>query len=217
MQKDKSRFINHYLIFVLCIMTAGLILRISWHKKDCITFIADSTGYISLIILAISLLVGSLKLMFNKINTVSYNFRRDLGITGAILAIVHSVAGLFVHFRGNNWQYFLKKTETGFSIRLDNFGLANYFGLFSALIIFLLLLTSNNYSIRKLGPARWKNFQRLSYLMFILAVMHSLFYRIVMNNERLIYTFYLPLFLIILVFQLIGIRLKIRMGENISK
>jgi len=192
-------------------------MRLYWPGKDLITYLADSTAYIAIIILAISLMVGSFKLLLNQSNPISYNFRRDLGLTGGVLTIVHSVTGLFVHFRGNCWQYFFTKTGEGFTIRLDNFGLANYFGLFSALLILLLMISSNNYSIRKLSPGRWKNFQRLTYLMFILAITHCVYYRVVLNSTGLIYSFYLPMLLIILGFQIIGIQLKLQEAKNMSK
>jgi sulfoxide reductase heme-binding subunit YedZ len=95
-------------------------------------------------------------------------------------------------------------TDHRYSIRLDNFGLANYSGLISALIIILLLLTSNDYFLKKLNQTNWKNIQRFSYLMFILGIIHCILYRIVKENLSFIYSFYLPLFTIVLTFQLTG-------------
>ena len=192
-------------------------MHFCWPKKDLITYLTDSTGYIAIIILAISLIVGSLKLILNQNTPISFTFRRDLGLTGSVFTLAHSICGLFVHFRGNSWQYFFTKTGQTFTIRLDDFGLANYFGLFSAFLILLLMISSNNYSIRKLSPGRWKNFQRLTYLMFILAITHCVYYRVVLNSTGLIYSFYLPMLLIILGFQIIGIQLKLREAKNMSK
>ena len=92
--------------------------------------------------------------------------------------------------RGKTWLYFLNKTEEGYSIRLDNFGLANYTGLVSALFIILLLIISNDYMLRKLKPGVWKNIQRLAYLLFVFAIVHCVYYRIVLENLNLIFYFY---------------------------
>lgn len=199
-----SRVKYHYLplLFLVCIVV--LVFYFGWARRDAITFITQASGYISILIISISLMVGPMNIMLNRKNPVSTYFRRDISITGGVLAIIHSVAGLFVHLRGNNWQYFLTMTDHRYSIRLDNFGLANYSGLISALIIILLLLTSNDYFLKKLNQTNWKNIQRFSYLMFILGIIHCILYRIVKENLSFIYSFYLPLFTIVLTFQLTG-------------
>jgi len=210
MNNLKERFRNHYLPLLSIVMIAGLIFHYNWLHRDTITFITDSTGYISLTVITVSLLIGPINLLFKRVNPISTYFRRDIGITGGVLAVIHSVAGLFVHFRGHNWQYFLIKTEAGYSIRLDNFGLANYTGLISGLIIVFLLMTSNDFSFRKLNSFVWKNIQRLTYLAFIFAIIHSVFYRIGQTNLDLIWYLYLPLLIFVLFVQIGGIRIRLK-------
>lgn len=202
----------HYLPLLSIVLIASLIFHYNWPKRDTITFITGASGYISLILISISLLIGPFNLVLRRVNPVSSYLRRDVGITGGILAVIHSVAGLFVHLRGKNWQYFLNKTETGYSIRLDDFGLANYTGLISCLIIIALLLTSNDFSFRKLNPMFWKNIQRFVYFAFLFAIIHSIYYKIVQTNLDLIWYLYLPLLLAVLLFQMVGVRIKLRRG-----
>jgi methionine sulfoxide reductase heme-binding subunit len=209
MNETLFRLKKHFLPVLSLVLIAGIIFYFGWSKRDRITFITQATGYISIIILTISLIIGTINLLLKRKNPISTYLRRDISIIGGILAVIHSIAGLFVHLRGKNWQYFLNKTEHGYSIRLDNFGLANYSGLISTLIIILLLITSNDYLLKKLNPANWKNIQRFSYLMFILAIIHCFYYRIVKENLNLIYGFYIPLFIIVLTFQMIGVWLKL--------
>jgi methionine sulfoxide reductase heme-binding subunit len=210
-----TRLKKHYLPLLSLVLIACVIFYIGWTNRDTITFITQATGYISIIILSISLIIGPVNILLKIKNPISTYLRRDISVIGGILALIHSIAGLFVHLRGNNWQYFLNKTEFGYSIRTDNFGLANYTGLISALIIILLLITSNDYSLKKLNTTYWKNIQRLSYLMFILAIIHCFYYRIVKGNLNLIYSFYIPLFIIVLTFQMIGMRLKLTKQKDI--
>lgn len=204
----KDRLIKHYLPLLLFSIAIGVIFHLIWAKKDLITLITDVSGYISVVVISISLIIGSINILLNRKNPVSSYFRRDIGITGGILAVIHSVTGLFVHFRGNMWQYFSVKTNTGYQIRLDDFGLANYTGLISTLLIFVLLITSNDYFILKLRVANWKNIQRLSYLMFILAIIHVIYYRL--NNPGLVYYFYLPITAVVLTFQASGFIRRIK-------
>jgi sulfoxide reductase heme-binding subunit YedZ len=200
----------HYLPLLSIVLIASFVFNHYWPKMDLITLITNASGYISIILITFSLLIGPFNLIFKRINPVSTYFRRDIGITGGIMAVIHSMAGLFVHFRGQNWQYFLTKTVSGHSIRLDDFGLANYTGLISALIIVVLLLTSNDFSFRKLNPAMWKNIQRLAYLAFIFAIIHSVYYKVIQTNLNLVWFLYLPILLMVFLFQMVGIRMKLR-------
>lgn len=209
-----ERLKKHYLPLLSLVLIAGVIFYFEWTNRDAITFITQVTGYISIIILSISLIIGSVNLLLKHKNPISTYLRRDISIIGGALAVIHSITGLFVHLRGKTWLYFLNKTDHGYSIRLDNFGLANYTGLISALIIILLIIISNDYLLKKLNPTKWKNIQRLTYLMFILIIIHCYYYRIGKENLNLIFWFYIPLFTIVLTFQIIGFWLKLTRIKN---
>lgn len=210
----KERLKNHYIPLISVVIIAGLFFYIKRSNRDTITFIAQATGYISITILTVSLILGSINLLLKYKNPVSTYFRRDISVVGGSLAIIHSITGLFVHLRGKTWLYFLNKTDHGYSIRLDNFGLANYTGLVSSFIILLLLVTSNDYILKKLKPHNWKNIQRLSYLMFIISLIHCYLYRIGKKDLNVLYWFYIPLFVIVLIFQITGISLRLTRNSD---
>jgi sulfoxide reductase heme-binding subunit YedZ len=210
MNNLKTRLKIHYLPLLSVVLIASLIFHYNWPKRDTITFITGASGYISIILITFSLLIGPFNLLLKRTNPVSTYFRRDIGIIGGVLAVIHSVAGLFVHLRGSNWKYFLNKTEAGYSIRLDDFGLANYTGLISGLIIVVLLITSNDFSFRKLNPILWKNIQRFSYPAFLFAIIHCVYYKIVQTNLGLVWYLYLPLLLTVLFVQVSGVSIKLR-------
>ena len=62
------------------------------------------------------------------------------------------------------------------SRRHDLFGLANYTGVLSALLIIAPLATSNDLSFRAFGSRKWKELQRLNYAAFALVAVHSIAY-----------------------------------------
>jgi len=205
----KNRFEIHYLPMLVLSIIFCLIFYIFWKPTlPVIPFITYTSGYLSIFLLAVSLLLGPINLILRRRNPISTYIRRDIGIFGAILGIIHSVVGLFMHFIGKPWLYFVKEVGDDLIIRFGNFGLANYTGLFGALILILLLIISNDYLLGKLKAVKWKNLQRFTYLMFLLVIAHSIFYRLNANKEDLIIFLYLPMFLIVLAFQLIGIWLK---------
>lgn len=175
-----------------------------------IPFITYTSGYLSIFLIAISLLLGPLNLIVKLKNPVSTYIRRDIGIFGGVLGVVHSVVGLFVHFTGRPWLYFVEEVKEGFAIRTGYFGLANYTGLLGVFMLVLLLVISNDYFLRKIKAVKWKNLQRFTYPMFLLVIAHSIFYRLNADKAALISYLYLPMFLVVLAFQLIGIRLRMK-------
>ncbi|MEB2780454.1 hypothetical protein U3A58_08620 [Algoriphagus sp. C2-6-M1] len=206
----KIRLQVHYLPLTVISIISTYIFYELWDNMGPIPFITYASGYIGIFLLALSLLIGPVNLILNRKNPLSTYLRRDLGVFGGVLSLVHSVIGLFMHFTGKPWLYFVEEVSAGYAIRFGVFGIANYTGLLGALIILFLIAISNNYSMKELKAVKWKNFQRFTYLMFVLVILHSIFYRINANKETLIMYLYLPLFFGVLLFQIIGVVLKIR-------
>ena len=153
--------------------------------NDVISRASFATAYPALVLLALTLLIGPWNWLRRKPNPVSSDLRRDLGIWAGILAIVHSAIGQCVHLRGRPWLYYVYgPTEHHHGVRHDAFGMANYTGALSALIILALVATSNDYSLRKLGTRGWKSLQRWNYAVFAFAAMHALLYQEAIEKLR---------------------------------
>ncbi|HEU5340746.1 hypothetical protein [Edaphobacter sp.] len=137
-----------------------------------------ATAYAALIFLAVTLALGPWRVFTRQANPISFDVRRDFGIWSAILALVHTGIGLTVHLRGRMWMYFFKRLHP-LAIQNTEFGAANYVGLVSALLFVLLLVISNDLSLRSLGTRRWKSLQRWTYIAAILAVVHGVLFELV--------------------------------------
>ena len=206
-----TRIKIHYIPMLILSIIFCLLFSVFWKPSlPSIPFITYTSGYLSIFLLAVSLLLGPLNLMLNLKNPLSTYIRRDIGIFGGVLGMVHSVVGLFMHFTGRPWLYFVEEVGESFAIRSGNFGFANYTGFVGAIILILLVTISNDYFLGKLKAAKWKNLQRLTYLMFLLVIAHSVFYRLTAGKEDLIIYLYLPLLLIILIVQFVGVWLKMK-------
>ncbi len=152
---------------------------------DVISRVSFATAYPALVLLAITLLIGPWNWLRRKPNPVSSDLRRDLGIWAGLLALLHTAVGQCVHLRGRPWLYYIYgPTEHHHGIRHDAFGIANYTGALSALVILVLLATSNDYSLRKLGTRGWKTLQRWNYAVFGLAAVHTLLYQEAIEKLR---------------------------------
>ena len=136
------------------------------------------SAYAAMLFLAATLWLGPWNLLRRRHNPVSSDLRRDLGIWAGILALLHTAVGLTVHLRGRMWMYFFKRMHP-LAIQNNEFGAANYIGLVSALLFVMLLVISNDRSLRNLGTRRWKSLQRWTYAAALLAITHGILFQLV--------------------------------------
>lgn len=126
-------------------------------------------------LLLLILFVRPFRDIFPKFRPFSFImiFRRELWILAWIFAIMH-------------WVWALLEKE-GFSMLLDKntWILSGYlwWGILAWIVTLPLLLTSNNFSLKKLWFKNWKLIQRLAYLMFLFTAIHI---AIISNWEKAI-------------------------------
>src|SRR5680860_1561788 len=107
------RFRIHYLPMLVASFIFCFIFYMLWKPTlPTIPFITYTSGYLSIFLLAVSLLLGPVNLMLKRKNPISTYIRRDIGVFGGILGVLHSVVGLFMHFTGKPWLYFVTVSYT---------------------------------------------------------------------------------------------------------
>lgn len=170
-----------------------------------------ASGYVGLLILSIVLVLGPWNVLRGRVNPVSTDLRRDLGIWAGILGLMHVVTGFQVHFPGRFWFYFLDPSgrPRPIPLRHDLFGFANFAGLGATLILLVLLALSNDVSLRALGARRWKSLQRWNYAYVVLVVAHTVAYQVVTERARLFVGLSAALASAVAVGQLAGIRMTV--------
>lgn len=177
---DGSKRIQQQLVIALlsAAMTTGIFLLVE--SKDATFRWSMASGYAALALIGLSLIIGPINVLRGRTNPLNIRLRRDIGIWGGVLGLVHTVAGLQVHMGGLFWLYFVFPPEENHLIpilRYDLFGLANYTGLGVTIILFLLLSLSNNAMLKNLGPQQWKKWQRLNYTGYSLLIVHGAAYQ----------------------------------------
>ena len=142
-----------------------------------------STAYVGLGLLAATLVLGPINLLLGRANPVSTHLRRDVGIWAGLLSLAHVIVGFQRHM-GGQWKAYFFFPEGGplTGARFDPFGLANWTGLGATLIVAVLIVLSNDLSLRRLGAQRWKWIQRWNYLVFSTVVLHGLIYQATTNR-----------------------------------
>lgn len=136
--------------------------------------LTTATGYVGLVLLAATLLVGPANRLARRATPLSMDCRRDLGIWTAVVSLMHVVVGFQVHEGGRLLAYFVS-AET-LAPRLTAFTLANYTGLAATAILLVLAAISNDAALRRLKAGSWKRLQRLSFAAFALVVVHTVLY-----------------------------------------
>jgi sulfoxide reductase heme-binding subunit YedZ len=201
-----SRFGEQVVLSAIAILaTLAFLLLLS--SPDIIWRLSMATAYAGLLYLAAALVIGPINVLRGAPNPLSINLRRDIGIVAGMLALAHTIVGLFVHLRGDPIQYFFYRTRAGIGgLRYDLWGAANDIGLFATMIILVLLTLSNNLSMRTMGGATWKRIQRWSYVGAILVVVHGLLYQAVEKRTPLLVATVLIVAAAVTMVQLLGFR-----------
>lgn len=186
-QRLRRRLLVHHLPLLLISAAAVTLIYATRPYRDAVMKASFATAYPALILLAATLAVGPINVLLRGRSPISMDLRRDLGIWAGILTIAHTVIGQNVHLRGRPWLYYVyqQRERHIFPLRHDVFGLANYSGLLCTLLVLLLLATSNDYSLRRLGTRQWKKLQRWNYAAFALLAIHAFAYEEGIEHQKL--------------------------------
>lgn len=201
---------RHHLAIAVAALAAGIPAGFAFDREDFRSRVSAATAYVALGCVALSLMLGPLNLLRGRANPVSSDLRRDLGIWGAIVGLVHVGVGLTVHLRGKMYQYFLPPPEahTALPIRVDAFGAANDFGLLGGGVLLLLLLLSSDLALRRFGTTRWKRLQRLNYVGALAILGHGVLYQLLEKRRAVLVSLLIAIALTTIGFQGLGVRIS---------
>jgi methionine sulfoxide reductase heme-binding subunit len=139
-----------------------------------ISQLASPTGDVALVLLAITLLIGPANLLLRRRNPVNNYLRRDVGTWTAIWSVIHVIIG-FQRQRGAIFGFVDYFVADGRPLT-NSFGWGNWTGLAATVTVVMLLVVSTDRYLRELKARRWKDLQRLNYTLFVLVVLHAVFY-----------------------------------------
>ena len=168
--------------------------------------LTSATGYISLLLLAATLLVGPLLLIRGSRTPISSYLRRDLGLWCAAFAIAHVAVGFQIHGGGRVISYFFTDGSPNFT----SFGWANWLGLVATLLVVGLVVISSDRALGRLGASRWKTSQRANYLLFAGVVAHAVLYGAWARSSLALTAVHAGIAVVVVAGQLTGIALRRR-------
>lgn len=137
-----------------------------------------AVGDMSVILVAISLSIGPLSRLFPGVRR-AVPWRRELGIHGVLLAVIHTIiilAGWVQWDLVKLFGYQIHPQLGAYVMAQHGFGLANVIGIVALVYCAVLAGSSNDWSQRKLGAPVWKFLQQSSYVLWMLILMHTAYF-----------------------------------------
>jgi methionine sulfoxide reductase heme-binding subunit len=200
-------------ILAVALVVYFVVIEATSSSRQVMYRLSMATGYASVALIAWALLIGPWRVRRGRTAPVSTDLRRDTGVWGGLFGVAHVVTGLQVHMGGHFMKYFLYLDDKhAVPVRYDLFGFSNWTGLFATVLLIMLLVISNDVSLRAMGSARWKAWQRWTYPAAVLIVVHTLGYYVIEKSH----TWYLIAFVVVTVgvlwFQLDGRRRVLARG-----
>ena len=166
---------------LIVLLVAGLGIYAFWESR---TSWSDmhrwnrAVGDMSILLIALSMAIGPLIKLRTEFR-ISSPWRRELGIYGVLLAIIHT----FIILAGwVEWDLirlfgYERHPASGLYVMVQHgFGLANVIGIVGLLYGIVLALASNEWSQKLLSGSVWKFLQQGAYVFWMLIVIHTAYF-----------------------------------------
>ncbi|MDQ8202213.1 ferric reductase-like transmembrane domain-containing protein [Pelagicoccus sp. SDUM812003] len=146
------------------------------YLADPAKFLLEFMGKAAVVFLVVTMAVTPLRQLFPKsdlFKALAFR-RRQLGIAVFVYALLHLL--LYVPYIGS-WEAFADEWSKLFILS----------GLVALALLLVLALTSNNWSVRKLGGKGWKRLHKLTYVAAALVIYHQVAQEKTGYRETLVY------------------------------
>ncbi len=131
-----------------------------------------ASAWLCFLLLTSAMLVGPWHLWRGSRPAANNLLRRDLGIWAGVSAIAHTVLGTEVSMNSTYMDQYLVT-----DLANDQFLYGGLAGFVAGLLMLVPLALSNNRALNRLGVRRWKRLQRFAYPVFLLTVMHAVWFQ----------------------------------------
>ncbi|MEB1807392.1 MAG: ferric reductase-like transmembrane domain-containing protein [Bacillaceae bacterium] len=140
-------------------------------------------GDVSLLFLSVIMLLGTLSKIFKSL-TKWLVWRRELGVWTGVTAIVHIIIILDGWIQ---WQmfrlFFVFSNFVADWVLHPGFALGNILGIVALVYVLILMVTSNDLSIKLMGNRAWSYVQQRAHIFYVLVVLHTSYFLYLHNPE----------------------------------
>ncbi len=137
-----------------------------------------AVGDMSVVMIALSMAIGPLARLWAAFRG-AIPWRRELGIFGVLLAVIHTFIILSGWVEWNLIRLFgyeLHPVTGAYVMVQHGFALANVIGIVALVYGAVLALVSNDWSQRLLGGSAWKFLQQGAYVLWMVIVVHTAYF-----------------------------------------
>ena len=169
-------------------MTSLLLLLVAWvagEVSGALDRLSIVSAYLFLLSLGLVLLIGPWRAVLTGRATFNHTLRRDVAIWAAIAGFVHLIAGAMQSMTPEYLDIFITHAASPppAAMREAFFLWATIVGFVIGILLIILLAVSNNRSVMWVGPRWWKRLHRLSYVVFVLTIVHGLGFQILESRS----------------------------------
>jgi methionine sulfoxide reductase heme-binding subunit len=130
-------------------------------------------AYVGMALMLVTLAIGPLRRIRGRPVPLSLDLRRDVGIWAGVTSIAHVVLSLGNHFGGDVVAYFFDPAVISVrAVRVDRFGIGSWTGAASAMAVVLLLATSSDAAVKRLGRT-WLALHRWNWAVAVVTLAHT--------------------------------------------
>lgn len=167
-----------------------------------------ASAYLFLFLISVVLLLGPLRTLQTGRVMINQTLRRDIAIWCALMGLVHLLAGSVESMTPVYLDVFVNHAvnSPSASTREALFFWSAIAGFIIGLLLIVLLALSNNWSLKLIGQRWWKRLHRLSYIVFILTVLHGFAFQVLESRFWGGYALVVVMTLIVCIAQVLGIR-----------
>lgn len=167
-----------------------------------------ATAYICLILMAVALCLGPLRVLRSAPLRLNIYLRRDIGIWSGLAGLVHLFVATELSMNERYMEAYVNLSTSGLSdaLRMDLFSWGSIVGFLVGILVLLLLVLSNNTIMRFVGSMWWKRLQRFAYPAFVLTVLHGFAFQALEARNVLLIAIVFAVFISVLILQILGFR-----------
>ena len=167
-----------------------------------------TSAYLFLFLISVVLLLGPLRALRTGRLIINQTLRRDIAIWCALMGLMHLLAGSIESMTPVYLDTFVNHAvnSPSASMREGLFFWSAIVGFVIGILLIVLLALSNNWSLSLIGQRWWKRLHRLSYLAFILTILHGLGFQVLESRFWGGYVLLIALSFIVCIVQLLGVR-----------
>lgn len=175
---------RHALLGLGSLLAAYLfrIARLQWHPMHAWN---RAFADVAFLLLVLSLAAGPLARLWPATRAL-LTWRRELGIWSGVATVLHVLIILDGWVEWQPLRFFVRFEPVLQAWVLDTgpFGLGNVVGTVALAYMVLLVLTSNDWSLRLLGWRAWKFVQQRAYTLHVLVALHVAFFLFFLPPNR---------------------------------